>query len=124
MPEEEAAAVKPGHGGVVEYKGEKAGVFHDEQNLLHVVSTKCQHMGCQLACNPEERSWDCPCHGSRFDIDGEVISGPAVRPLDNHKGLRKQENNSIINLDKHLRISPEVWASDGPKISYPIHNMN
>lgn len=84
MPEEEAVAVKPGHGGVVEYKGEKAGVFRDEQNSLHVVSTKCQHMGCQLAWNPEERSWDCPCHGSRFDIDGEVISGPAVKPLDNH----------------------------------------
>ncbi|NLT49003.1 MAG: Rieske 2Fe-2S domain-containing protein, partial [Clostridiales bacterium] len=65
-------------------KGEKAGVFRDEQNSLHVVSTKCQHMGCQLAWNPEERSWDCPCHGSRFDIDGEVISGPAVKPLDNH----------------------------------------
>ena len=84
MPEEEAAAVQPGHGGVVEYKGEKVGVFRDEQSALHVVSTKCRHMGCQLAWNPEERSWDCPCHGSRFDIDGEVISGPAVKPLDNH----------------------------------------
>ena len=84
MPEEEAAAVQPGHGGVVEYKGEKVGVFRDEQSALHVVSTKCRHMGCQLAWNPEERSWDCPCHGSRFNINGEVVSGPAVKPLDNH----------------------------------------
>lgn len=82
MPDEEAASIQPGHGGVVEYKGEKLGVFRDEQGGLHKVSTRCQHMGCQLAWNPEEGSWDCPCHGSRFDINGDVISGPAVKPLD------------------------------------------
>ncbi len=82
FPEEEAADIKRGHGAVVEYKGEKLGVFRDEEGRLHKVSTKCQHMGCQLAWNPEERSWDCPCHGSRFDINEDVISGPAVKPLE------------------------------------------
>ncbi len=82
MPDKEAASIEPGHGGVVEYKGEKLGVFRDEQNEFHTVSTRCRHMGCQLAWNPEERSWDCPCHGSRFDMKGDVISGPAVKSLE------------------------------------------
>lgn len=80
IPEEEAAAIRKGHGGVVDYEGEKLGVYRDQDNALHTVSTKCSHMGCQLAWNPEEKSWDCPCHGSRFDIGGNVISGPAIKP--------------------------------------------
>lgn len=80
MPEEEANSILKGHGGIVEYKGEKAGVFRDESNNLFITPTKCSHMGCQLAWNPEEKSWDCPCHGSRFNIDGKVISGPAIKP--------------------------------------------
>ncbi|HZK01427.1 MAG TPA: FAD-dependent oxidoreductase [Anaerovoracaceae bacterium] len=80
MPEEEAISIEAGQGGIVDYKGEKVGVFRDENNKLHIVPTKCSHMGCQLSWNPEEKSWDCPCHGSRFDIDGNVISGPAIKP--------------------------------------------
>ncbi len=80
MPDQEAVSVEAGHGGVVEYKGEKVGVYRDEEQRLFSVPTRCSHMGCQLAWNPEEKSWDCPCHGSRFDIRGEVINGPAIKP--------------------------------------------
>ncbi|GAB1475863.1 FAD-dependent oxidoreductase [Bacillota bacterium] len=79
MPNGEAASVEPGHGGVVEYKGEKTGIYRDESGKVFAVATRCSHMGCQLAWNPDELSWDCPCHGSRFNILGEVISGPAIK---------------------------------------------
>jgi Rieske Fe-S protein len=46
------------------------------------VSARCTHMGCLVAWNTAERSWDCPCHGSRFDPDGNVLQGPAVSPLE------------------------------------------
>jgi len=72
-----ASALPPGHGGVVELNGEKAGVFKSPDGELHVVSVRCPHMGCQLEWNPDEKSWDCPCHGSRFDSQGHLLCGPA-----------------------------------------------
>lgn len=70
-----------GHGGVVELDGEKLGVYRDEDGELFAVSVKCPHLGCQLEWNPEEKSWDCPCHGSRFDFHGRLLSGPAQTDL-------------------------------------------
>ena len=49
--------------------------------LLYPVDIRCPHLGCQLEWNPDERSWDCPCHGSRFDRFGKLISGPAQEDL-------------------------------------------
>ena len=73
--------VKPGEGKIVEIDGDRAGVYRDDQGALHIVNTTCTHMGCELNWNSAELSWDCPCHGSRFTIDGEIIEGPAVDPL-------------------------------------------
>jgi len=70
-----------GHGGIVELDGEKWGVYRNEQGDLLAVSPKCPHMGCQLEWNPEEQSWDCPCHGSRFDVCGRLLEGPAQTDL-------------------------------------------
>ena len=70
-----------GHGGVVELDGEKLGVYRDESGALFAVSLKCPHLGCQLEGNPDEKSWDCPCHGSRFDHQGRLLDGPAQRDL-------------------------------------------
>ena len=67
----------PGHGGIVEIDGKKMGVYRDEQGELLAVSVKCPHLGCQLEWNPAEKSWDCPCHGSRFDVHGALLNGPA-----------------------------------------------
>ncbi len=55
--------------------------FRDDSGLLHTVSATCTHLGCLVAWNGAERSWDCPCHGSRFDIDGAVLQAPATEPL-------------------------------------------
>ncbi|MGH3916299.1 MAG: FAD-dependent oxidoreductase [Pseudonocardiaceae bacterium] len=59
----------------------KVGVFREPDGTLHAVSLRCTHLGCLLRFNGAERSWDCPCHGSRFDVDGSVLEGPAVKPL-------------------------------------------
>ena len=84
MHEAEAEGVQQlpaGHGGIVKLDGKKAGAYRDENGDLHPVATRCPHLGCQLAWNPDEKSWDCPCHGSRFDCRGELLSGPAQRGI-------------------------------------------
>lgn len=82
IPEEVLSDVQKGHGGIIEYKGEKIGVYRDNEGKVHMVSTRCTHLGCQLGWNPEELTWDCPCHGSRFDYKGNLVSGPAVLDLE------------------------------------------
>src|SRR3954454_23573518 len=69
-----AAFVRRGAGKVAAYR--------DEDGTLHAVSAVCTHLGCQVQWNSAERSWDCPCHGSRFDVTGRVIQGPAVKDLE------------------------------------------
>lgn len=81
IPDAELKDIKAGHGGIIEYKGEKVGVYKDEHGKNHIVSTKCPHLGCEVKWNPDELSWDCPCHGSRFDYKGNWIESPAQRGL-------------------------------------------
>jgi glycine/D-amino acid oxidase-like deaminating enzyme/nitrite reductase/ring-hydroxylating ferredoxin subunit len=66
---------------VVEIEGHKMGVYRDGRGQLHTVDTTCTHLGCELKWNDAERSWDCPCHGSRFTYEGEIIEGPAINEL-------------------------------------------
>lgn len=73
--------IRPGEGKIVRVSGQRLAVYRDEQNGLHALSPICTHLGCHVAFNGVERSWDCPCHGSRFDIEGRVLDGPAVLPL-------------------------------------------
>jgi glycine/D-amino acid oxidase-like deaminating enzyme/nitrite reductase/ring-hydroxylating ferredoxin subunit len=73
--------LQKGEGKVIKIDGHRAGAYKDEAGNLHIVDTTCTHMGCELNWNSAEKSWDCPCHASRFSIDGEVIEGPAVRRL-------------------------------------------
>jgi glycine/D-amino acid oxidase-like deaminating enzyme/nitrite reductase/ring-hydroxylating ferredoxin subunit len=72
----------PGEGEVISRQGNKIAAYRDEQGRIHAVAAVCTHMGCIVHWNAVERSWDCPCHGSRFDIDGKVLSGPTVKDLD------------------------------------------
>jgi Rieske Fe-S protein len=74
-------ALSPGEGTVVRIDGGPVAACRDDEGLLHAVSAVCTHLGCLVNFNPSERSWDCPCHGSRFDADGAVLEGPAVDDL-------------------------------------------
>ena len=71
----------PDESAVVLVKGKRAGCYKDENGSLHIVDTTCTHLGCEVGWNNAERTWDCPCHGSRFSYDGEVVEGPATEPL-------------------------------------------
>ena len=77
LPDETVSSLERGHGAVVETAQGKAGVYKTEEDKIFQVDIVCPHMGCELAWNPDERSWDCPCHGSRFDYEGNLIDGPA-----------------------------------------------
>jgi Rieske Fe-S protein len=59
----------------------KLAVYRDERGKLHELNAKCPHLGCIVAWNSTEKTWDCPCHGSRFEALGQVINGPAVSGL-------------------------------------------
>jgi len=71
----------PGEATVVREDGRPYGVYHDGDGRVHGVSAVCPHMKCVLRWNDAERTWDCPCHGSRFTHEGEVLSGPALADL-------------------------------------------
>jgi nucleotide-binding universal stress UspA family protein/nitrite reductase/ring-hydroxylating ferredoxin subunit len=74
----------PGHGGVVDVNGKKVAVYVDSDGTVHSLSPRCAHMGCTVDWNDADKTWDCPCHGSRYRFDGTVIHGPATRGLDPH----------------------------------------
>jgi Rieske Fe-S protein len=74
-------AVKRGQGAIIERDGHKLAVYRDDTGATTVRSAICTHLGCVVAWNAAEGTWDCPCHGSRFKTDGGVISGPAEAPL-------------------------------------------
>jgi glycine/D-amino acid oxidase-like deaminating enzyme/nitrite reductase/ring-hydroxylating ferredoxin subunit len=75
------AQIAPGSGAVLRRGLKKIAVYRDEQGGLHEFSASCTHLGCIVAWNANEKTWDCPCHGSRFDSGGRVLSGPAKREL-------------------------------------------
>ena len=72
----------PGEGAIVSSQGEKVAGFRSADGGLHAVSTRCTHLGCQVAWNAAESTWDCPCHGSRFAPDGQILNGPATKALE------------------------------------------
>lgn len=73
--------ITPGNGAIVVDKGLKTAVYRDETGVLHRKSAVCPHPGCIVAWNPAASTWDCPCHGSRFDALGGVINGPSAADL-------------------------------------------
>ncbi len=74
--------LKLGTGDIVKVDGKKVGAFKDETGKVYLVKPVCTHMGCDVAFNHAETSWDCPCHGSRFSYTGDVLEGPAFEPLE------------------------------------------
>jgi Rieske Fe-S protein len=80
--EEELASIAPGEGRVLSLGGERLAVYRNANGQLGALSATCTHLGCLVHWNTTEKSWDCPCHGSRFDPHGRVLNGPAVSPLE------------------------------------------
>lgn len=69
-------------GGVVDYKGKKLGIYKDKKGKMFAVIPYCKHLGCELSWNNLEKTWDCPCHGSRYDYTGKIITEPTTESLD------------------------------------------
>ena len=86
--------IKCSEGRIVELDGNKYGAYKDDEGTLHLVDITCTHVGCELKWNDAEKSWDCPCHGSRFTYDGEILEGPATHKLNHYKeGTNKIDLN-------------------------------
>ncbi len=77
----DVASLGPGEGRMLRLRGRKTAVYRDEHGTVHALSPVCRHLGCHIAWNAAEQTWDCPCHGSRYSGDGRVIQGPAVDDL-------------------------------------------
>jgi glycine/D-amino acid oxidase-like deaminating enzyme/nitrite reductase/ring-hydroxylating ferredoxin subunit len=90
----ELAELAPGEARVVKYEGKSLALYKDEQGEFHAVSPVCPHAKCSVAWNNAEKSWDCPCHGSRFGFDGEVMTGPA------REGLEVIEIRSLVEDER------------------------
>lgn len=80
--------IKPGEGKTLKIEGEHVAAYRDETGELHLVSAVCTHLGCIVHWNNGEKSWDCPCHGSRFSVDGKVLEGPAYDNLARAKAAK------------------------------------
>ena len=72
----------PGTGGLVDADGRKLAVYKAEDGTNTALSPRCTHLGCTVDWNAAAKTWDCPCHGSRYAHDGEVVNGPAKAPLE------------------------------------------
>jgi Rieske Fe-S protein len=78
---ESAKELSTGEGGIISSGLKKIAVFKDETGHLHLFNATCPHLGCVVQWNADEKSFDCPCHGSRFTAEGKVINGPAIDDL-------------------------------------------
>jgi Rieske Fe-S protein len=78
-------ALGRGEGAIADVGGAKVAAYRDEAGELHALSPICTHLRCVVSFDAEAREWRCPCHGSRFDIDGQVLRGPAKRPLESRQ---------------------------------------
>lgn len=78
---DKAVSLCCGQGGIVTIDGKTYACYRDEKGKLHQISHRCSHMGCELVWNPNEKSWDCPCHGSRFDVDGKLLDNPSKKSV-------------------------------------------
>ena len=80
-PAPQADELAVGEGGPAELDGKQMGVYRAAEELYYAVELRCPHLGCRLEWNPDDKSWDCPCHGSRFDVQGRCLTEPAQTDL-------------------------------------------
>lgn len=77
----EVATIKNNEGKIIEVEGEKLAAYRDEHGQIHIIEAECAHLKCIIKWNNDEKTWDCPCHGSRYTHQGKVLNGPANRDL-------------------------------------------
>lgn len=83
--EDSVDALSRGQGKITRMGDEAVAAYKDESGELFTLTPRCSHMGCKLSFNPDESSWDCSCHGSRFDHTGKVLNGPAMKELEKRR---------------------------------------
>lgn len=81
LPESEQASLKNEEGKIIQIEGEKVGAYKDKEGRIYTIVPKCAHLGCELSWNNLDKTWDCPCHGSRYDYTGKMLYGPTVKDL-------------------------------------------
>jgi glycine/D-amino acid oxidase-like deaminating enzyme/nitrite reductase/ring-hydroxylating ferredoxin subunit len=81
----EASEITPGEGAIVKIEGKRVAAYRNQEGILYTLDPACSHMGCIVSWNDAEKTWDCPCHGSRYSVRGEVIHSPAVYGLPEKK---------------------------------------
>lgn len=89
--------IPPESGAVISHGLTKTAVYRDEQDRFHERSAVCPHMGGIVRWNNSEKTWDCPCHGSRFSAFGEVINGPATDDLEEIKDQRESKPEKVAS---------------------------
>ena len=82
IPKEEVNQIQNGEGKIVQINDQKIGIYKDKEGKIYKVNPVCKHLGCELSWNNLDKTWDCPCHGSRYDYKGNLIYGPSVKDLD------------------------------------------
>ena len=82
IPKETLNQVQRGEGNIIEIGGKKVGIYKNELEEIFLIKPVCQHLGCELTWNNLDKTWDCPCHGSRYDYKGNLIYGPSVKNLE------------------------------------------
>ena len=85
IPEENLKDISNGEGKIIDYSSNKIGVYKDENGKIYAIKPICTHLGCLLEFNNIEKTWDCPCHGSRFSYDGTSIYSPAMKNLSRYE---------------------------------------
>jgi Rieske Fe-S protein len=73
--------LKTDEGIIISQKNEKVAVYQDKTGKVTALSAVCTHSGCSVIWNGNDKTWDCPCHGSRFNTDGKIMKGPATKDL-------------------------------------------
>ena len=93
-------SVKRGEGKILRLDGERVAVYRDQEGQVTKLSPLCTHMGCIVHWNESETTWDCPCHGSRFQATGETLAGPAETPLAAIQSVAKAPQKAPRELEK------------------------
>ncbi|MBF0298044.1 MAG: FAD-dependent oxidoreductase [Oligoflexia bacterium] len=81
--------ILPGQGAIVHNNNKDLAIYKSEDKSTHILSPTCTHLGCRVRFNHAERTWDCPCHGSRYNFDGKILHGPALKNLE--RGIKENQ---------------------------------